>query len=209
MTNYRKQRQLMVEQQLKARDITDLNVLEAMSKIPREEFIPDTKKQNAYADHPLSIGHMQTISQPYIVALMCQLLELKGNEKVLDIGTGSGYEAAVLSYLAKEVITIEVIPKLAQSAQQTLQKLGYDNIKVIVDDGRNGAPDYAPFDAIKSAATSNQVPLAWKRQLKIGGRIVLPLKENSHQNLIRLTKKETEFQKENFGGVAFVPLIEK
>ncbi len=209
MPNFAKQRQLMVEHQLESRDITDQNVLAAMSQVPREKFVPDHQRINAYADHPLPIGHNQTISQPYVVALMCQLLELSGNEKVLDIGTGSGYQAAVLSHLAKEVISIEVIPELAESAEQTLKKLGYNNVTVIIGDGREGAPDYAPFDGITSAAASDQVPRSWKKQLKIGGRIVLPLKDGAFQRLTRLTKTEEGFKKETFGGVAFVPLIEK
>lgn len=209
MPNFRKQRQLMVERQLKSRDITDQNVLEAMSKVPREKFVPQGQKGNAYADYALAISHDQTISQPYVVALMCQLLELEGSEKVLDIGTGSGYQAAVLSQLAKEVISIEVIPELAESAKQTLKKLNYNNIKIITGDGRKGAPEYAPFEGIKSAAASLKIPPAWKEQLKLGGHIVLPLKDILYQKLVRLTKTKQGFEKESFGGVAFVPLVKK
>lgn len=209
MPNFRKQRQLMVAQQLKSRDITDQKVLKAISKVPREKFVPGHQKANAYTDQPLPIGHHQTISQPYIVALMCQLLKLSGNEKVLDIGTGSGYQAAVLSHLAEQIISIEVIPDLAQSARETLKNLDYDNIKVIVADGRRGAPKYSPFDGIISAAASEEVPSAWKEQLKTGGRIILPIKNGPFQKLVRLTKQKTGFKKETFGGVVFVPLIEK
>jgi protein-L-isoaspartate(D-aspartate) O-methyltransferase len=209
MPNFKQKRYQMVEEQLKARDITNQRILKAMEKVPREKFVPDNLQSSAYADHPLSIGYNQTISQPYVVAKMCQLLELNGDEKILDIGTGSGYQTAVLSYLAKQVISIEVIPDLAKSARETLKSLNYNNVKVVIGDGRNGAPDFAPFNAIKSAAASKDVPRAWKEQLKIGGRIVLPLKNGLHQNLVRLTKTETGFKKENFGGVMFVPLVEK
>lgn len=209
MTSVQKQRQQMVNQQLKSRDITDPHVLQVMSKVPREKFVPKQVRSSAYADHPLSIGHNQTISQPYVVALMCQLLELSGNEKILDIGTGSGYQAAVLSHLAKEVISVEVIPELAERAEKTLNELNYKNVKVIVGDGRKGAPDYAPFDGIKSAAASKDIPKTWKEQLKIGGKIVLPLEHDLGQKLIRVTKTKSGFKKEAFGGVMFVPLIKK
>lgn len=206
---FKKKRRQMVEKQLKNRNITDQRVLEAMAKVPRHKFVPKEVKSSAYADHPLSIGHNQTISQPYVVALMCQLLELTGNEKVLDIGAGSGYQSAVLSHLAKKVIAVEVIPELAESAQKKLEKLGYNNVKVIINDGRKGAADHAPFDGIKSAAASKDIPKAWKKQLKIGGRIVLPLKEILGQKLVRITKTESGFEKEDFGGVMFVPLVKR
>ncbi len=207
--NFKKERQQMVKKQLKSRDITDNQVLNAMAKVPRHLFVPKQLREFAYADHPLSIGHNQTISQPYVVGLMCQLLELKGTEKVLDVGTGSGYQAAVLSHLAKEVISIEVIPDLAESARQRLKNIGYENVKVIVGDGSKGAPNYAPFNAIISAAASEDVPQAWKNQLKIGASIVLPLKHNLGQKLVRLTKRPEGFKEESFGSVMFVPLIEK
>ncbi len=207
--NFSEKRRQMVEEQLKARDINDERVLAAMSKVPRHKFVPNSAKAAAYADHPLSIGHNQTISQPYVVALMCQLLELTGNEKVLDIGTGSGYQAAVLSHLAKKVITIEVIPELAESAQKTLKDLNYTNTKVIIGDGRKGAPDYAPYDGIKSAAASEEIPEAWKEQLNQGGKIVMPIKNKLGQTLVRLTKTSSGFKKESLGGVMFVPLVKK
>jgi len=140
---------------------------------------------------------------------MCQLLELTGKEKVLDIGTGSGYQAAVLSHLAKEVVSIEVIAELAKSAQKKLNKLDYNNVKVITGNGRKGVPEYAPFDGIIAAAASKTVPQAWKNQLKIGGKIVLPLKNQLGQNLTRVAKTKSGLEKESFGGVMFVPLVEK
>lgn len=208
MPNFKQKRQ-MVEDQLKARDINDKRVLEAMKKVPREKFVPDNLQSSAYADHPLSIGHNQTISQPYVVAKMCQMLDLSGKEKVLDIGTGSGYQAGVLSHLAKEVISIEVIPDLAKSARETLKDLNYNNVKVVISDGRKGAPDFAPFDAIKSAAASKDVPRAWKEQLKIGGRIVYPEGGGWHQNIVKLIKTDKGFSKKTSLGVVFVPLVKK
>jgi protein-L-isoaspartate(D-aspartate) O-methyltransferase len=209
MTNFKQQRQQMVEVQLKSRDITDQRVLEAMNQIPREKFVPKEIRFSAYADRPLSIGHHQTISQPYVVALMCQLLKLKGTEKILDVGTGSGYQAAVLSRLAKKVITIEVIPDLAKKAKEILGKLNYQNVIVIIGDGRKGSPDHAPFDKIISAAASENIPQAWKNQLKTGGQIVLPMEHGLGQKLVRVTKTNSGFKKESFGGVMFVPLVKK
>ncbi len=207
MPNFKEKRQEMVERQLKARNITDEQVLDAMAEIPRHKFVPPEAQDQAYADHPLSIGHGQTISQPYVVALMCQLLKLTGDEKVLDVGTGSGYQTAVLSHLAEEVIGIELIPELAESAQKTLDELNYSNVKIITGDGRKGAPDYAPFDGIKSAAASKKVPKAWKEQLKIGGRIVYPAGSGWGQNIVRLTKTKKGLSKKTSIGVVFVPLV--
>ncbi len=200
-------RQEMVEKQLKGRDIVDSRVLRAINKVPREEFVPKDFENHVYDDGPLSIGCGQTISQPYIVALMCQMLELKGNEKVLDIGTGSGYQAAVLSLLAKKVISIERIPQLAKSARKTLKRFNYNNIKVIVGDGSQGVFKEAPFDAIVCAAATAKIPQAWKDQLKDGGRIVLPLKKGWIQYLIRITKKNKKFLRQTICPVAFVPLV--
>lgn len=197
----------MVKFQLQGRDIYDERVLKAMSLVPREKFVPSEYQESAYFDGPVPIGFNQTISQPYVVALMCQLLELKGNEKVLDIGTGSGYQAAILSFLAKEVISIERIPQLAKRAESVLKKLGCRNVKVIVGDGNRGFSDEAPFDAIVCAAATRNVPEAWKEQLTDGGRLVFPQETGWAQELVRLTKRGKRFLKENFGGVAFVPLI--
>jgi len=205
--NFAQLRQWMVEEQLLSRDIADPKVIKAMSKVPRQEFVPQNLRRYAYRDSPLLIGFGQTISQPYIVALMCQFLELKGNEKVLDIGTGLGYQAAVLGLLAKKVISIERIRKLAESAKKTLKKLDFNNVKIVIGDGSKGVPDEAPFDAIICAAATSKIPKLWKEQLKEGGRVVLPLEKNLSQYLVRITKKGKQFLRETFCPVAFVPLI--
>jgi len=205
MTNYKKQKQIMVDQHLRGRDITDERVIQAMKKVPREEFVPDKLKSAAYSDHPLPIGQGQTISQPYIVALICQLLELDGSETVLDIGTGSGYQAAVLSHLGREVISLEIVPELAEKAKNTLQKLGYGNITVLEKDGKSGYQPKAPYQAIASAAATEKIPGAWKNQLDVGGILVLPL-EGPVQKLLKVTKKDGELQREVVTYVRFVPL---
>ncbi|MFH1289480.1 MAG: protein-L-isoaspartate(D-aspartate) O-methyltransferase [Patescibacteria group bacterium] len=200
-------RRLMVQEQLKARDITDSRVLKAMAKIPREKFVPRNLRNYAYNDAPLSIGFGQTISQPYIVAKMCQSLELRGDEKVLDVGTGSGYQAAVLAALAGKVISIDRIPELAEMAKKTISKLGYDNIKIIIGDGSKGVLKEAPFDVIVSAAASKSVPQAWKDQLIQKGKIIMPLKKLWGQELIRLVKSEKGFNQKSFGSVVFISLV--
>ena len=200
-------RKLMVQEQLEARDITDSRVLKAMAKIPREKFVPRNLRSYAYDDTPLPIGFGQTISQPYIVAKMCQSLELRGDEKVLDVGTGSGYQAAVLAVLAGKVISVERIPELAEMAKKTISKLGYDNIKIIIGDGSKGVLKEAPFDAIVSAAASKDVPQAWKDQLIQKGKIIMPLKKLWGQELIRLVKSEKRFNQKSFGSVVFISLV--
>jgi protein-L-isoaspartate(D-aspartate) O-methyltransferase len=203
-------REKMVQEQLKARDITDERVLDAMASVPREMFMPEDKWDLAYADHPVPIGHGQTISQPYIVALMSQLLDLDGSEVVLDVGTGCGYQAAVLGKLAKKIVSVEIIEDLAESAKDNLSNCGYDNVQVVVGDGRKGYAEQAPYDGIKSAAATREVPQAWKDQLASGGKIVLPLSSGRWgQELVRLTKAGEDFEKESFGAVAFVPLVSK
>jgi protein-L-isoaspartate(D-aspartate) O-methyltransferase len=204
---FKQRREAMVCSQLQARDITNQQVLAAFKKVPREKFIPASLQDQAYSDNPLPISKNQTISQPYVVAKMCQLLQLTGNEKVLDIGTGSGYQAAILSYLCQEVFTIETIESLAEEAKERLNKLGYTNVTVIQGDGRLGLSSEAPFDAIKSAAASSDIPEAWKEQLAIGGRIVLPLKIINGQKIIRVKKTNSGFEQESFGLVRFVPLV--
>lgn len=205
--DFTKLRQEMVKNQLLSRDIYDKKVISAFQKVPRHEFVLPTQKNLAYQDNPLEIGFGQSISQPYIVAKMCQLLKLTGQEKVLDIGTGSGYEAAILSQLSKKVISIEIIPELAERAEHTLKKLNYDNVTIINQNGRLGYPPESPFDRIKSAAAADKIPPAWKNQLKNGGIIILPQKRNLTQELLRVKKVENKFIKEYFGLVAFVPLI--
>lgn len=196
----------MVEEQLLRRGISDERVLAAMGEVPREKLVPAQFLDHAYDDCPLPIGFGQTISQPYVVALACQLLELKGDEKVLDIGTGSGYAAAVLSRLAAKVISIERVSELAERARQTLVELGYGNVTVISGDGRLGFPAEAPFEAINCAAASGEIPAAWKEQLAEGGRLVLPLQKGLFQDLVRVTKKGGQFFEESWGGVVFVSL---
>lgn len=203
--NFSQLRKKMVLEQLRARGIIDPRVLEVMGKVPREKFVLPENRSQAYWDGPLAIGRGQTISQPYVIALALQLLELKGNEKVLDIGAGSGYEAALLSFLAKEVISVEIIPQLAKRAGRLLRD--YENVRVIIGDGRQGFPEEAPFEAIKAAAAAEKVPPAWKKQLKNGGRIVFPLKKTFGQELVRIIKKNNKFIQESFGSVFYVPLV--
>jgi protein-L-isoaspartate(D-aspartate) O-methyltransferase len=165
-----------IERQLIRRGIGDLRVLDAMERVPREAFVPDELRERAYADRPLPLGHGQTISQPYIVALTCEALELEGEERVLDIGTGSGYGAAVLAELAAEVHTIERIPELAEIARANLAAAGYEAVHVHEGDGALGVPEFAPYDAIAVAAATPDVPRAVWAQLRDGGRIALPLR---------------------------------
>jgi protein-L-isoaspartate(D-aspartate) O-methyltransferase len=200
-------REKMVVEQLVAREITDSRVLKAMGQVPRELFVPTEYQKHAYEDRPLPIGFGQTISQPYIVALMSQMLQVTGKEKVLDIGTGSGYQAAILSLLAKKVISVERIPELAQKAQELLKRLGYDNTEVVIGDGRWGLAAKAPFDGIICAAAAGMVPRFWKKQLKEGGRLVFPQKRLDEQVLVRLIKKGQRFFQKDFGRVIFVPLV--
>jgi protein-L-isoaspartate(D-aspartate) O-methyltransferase len=204
---FEKQRKLMIETQLLSRGITNPRVIGAMKNVPREKFVLPEMKNRAYDDCALPLAYGQTISQPYIVALMCQLLKLRGREKVLDVGTGSGYQAAVLSLLAKKVVSIERIPQLAKSAAERLRRLGYSNVKVVTGDGSKGVVKEAPFDAIVSAAAVSEIPKAWQKQLKDGGRLVFPLKKRLGQQLTRITKKNNRFFQEDFGSVVFVPLV--
>jgi protein-L-isoaspartate(D-aspartate) O-methyltransferase len=173
----------MVAEQLEARDIVDRRVLDVMGHVPREAFIDDDDWKRAYEDMPLQIGYGQTISQPYMVARICEVLALRGDERVLDVGTGSGYHAAVLAELAREVVTIERVPELAQRARESLAAAGYDNVDVRVGDGTLGVPDRAPFDAIAVAAAAPVLPESLYEQLKVGGRIVVPVGGRSNQRL--------------------------
>ena len=207
MADYSDKRRLMVESQLKARDIVDPRVIKAMMEVPRHEFVPLELRDVAYGDFPLPIGEDQTISQPYIVALMTQELELKGDEKVLEVGAGSGYQAAVLSRLAKIVYTIERIPALAMHAQNILKKLCYMNINVIVGDGTVGLKKNAPYDAIIVTAACYKVPDALKQQLKEGGRLVIPVGGQFGQALVKITKTGGEFSERKICDCAFVPLV--
>ena len=181
----------MVERQLRGRGIVDERVLAAMEKVPREDFVPESARRDAYADGALPIGHGQTISQPFMVATICSLLELDGDERVLDVGTGSGYQAAVLAELAREVVTIERLPELAESAQEALARAGYARVDVRVGDGSLGVPERAPYDAIAVAAATPGVPGALYDQLATGGRLVVPRGSRTSQQLVQLVKTES------------------
>ncbi len=201
-------REQMVEHQLKRRGIADRRVLDAMLSVPREEFVPANLRDAAYDDGPLPIGFGQTISQPFTVAFMAEALRLAGWEKALEVGTGSGYAAAVLSRLADSVYTIERFEPLAQQARERLARLGYDNVEVHVGDGSLGLPEYAPFDAILVTAGAAHLPPPYAEQLSEGGRIVIPVGDaETSQNLYRFTRCGDRLTSENLGGFAFVPLV--
>jgi protein-L-isoaspartate(D-aspartate) O-methyltransferase len=202
-------RERMVEEQLVGRGIADQRVLQAFRSVPREQFVSPAQQQAAYDDGPLPIGDGQTISQPYIVALTCQALQLRGHERVLEIGTGSGYAAAVLAMLAKEVFSVERLPELAARASQRLQALGYENVAVLCGDGTLGWPEHAPYDAIAVAAGGPSVPQALLAQLALGGRLVIPVgASESTQVLVRVTRLgHTDYRHEKLSDVRFVPLI--
>lgn len=200
-------RQRMVDGQIAARDVDDERVLDAMRSVPRHVFVPSVSTQEAYADGALPIGRGQTISQPYVVAWMTQQLEIRPGDRVLEVGTGSGYAAAVLGEVADEVWTVERHEDLAERARGVLDELGYDNVTVVVGDGTTGYPDAAPYDAIVVAAAAPAVPDALVAQLAEGGRLVLPVTRGMGQELIRLRKRGDELEREALGGVRFVPLI--
>ena len=199
----------MVASQLAARGIRDPRVLDAMRTVPREAFVPEYLRESAYLDSPLPIGSGQTISQPHVVAFMIEALDLKGGEKVLEIGAGSGYAAAVLGQIAGQVYAIERIRELADRARETLDALGYDNVQVRHGDGTKGWPEQAPFDAIAVAAGAKKVPEPLKHQLKEGGRVIIPVGRNApFQQLKRITRvSQNEYAEEDLIPVRFVPLI--
>ena len=197
----------MVQQQLKARGIKDERVLAAMTRVPREEFVPADERGEAYEDGPLPIGHGQTRSQPYIVAFMTEQLRPKPNDRVLEIGTGSGYQAAILAGLVAEVYSIEIIGPLAKDAQATLQRLGYKNVHVKVGDGYKGWPEAAPFDAIIVTCAPDKVPQPLVDQLKDGGRMVIPVGERFAQQLYLLEKKNGQMKESVILPVRFVPMV--
>ena len=199
-------RKKMIETQIKERGVKDKRVLEAMYKVERHKFVPSQLQYLAYEDCPLPIGEGQTISQPYIVALMTELLELKGNERVLEIGTGSGYQAAILAELAREVYTIEILPGLADKAQKLLKELGCTNIKVKCGDGYLGWPEFAPFDSIIVTCAPRDIPGALIDQLAEGGRMVIPVGEE-YQELKLLEKRENKLEIKDIIPVRFVPMI--
>jgi protein-L-isoaspartate(D-aspartate) O-methyltransferase len=204
---YASPRRDMVERQLRKRHIRSERVLEAMSEIPRHEFVPPESRDSAYEDRPLPIGEGQTISQPYMVASMTQTLELCGVERVLEIGTGSGYQAAVLSRMAAEVFTIESRTALALSARERLARLGYASVHVHAGDGTLGLPDLAPFDAILVAAAAPEIPAPLAAQLAEGGTLVIPIGGSDNQELVRARKRDGQLVLENLYPCRFVPLI--
>lgn len=196
----------MVEEQIKKRGITDRRILTAMEEVPRHKFVEEGLKGVAYQDGPLPIGSDQTISQPYIVALMTQLLDVSDEHKVLEIGTGSGYQAAVLSRLSMSVITVERIAELYKKAKETLRKLGYNNITVVMADGSIGYREYAPYDRIIVTAAAPSVPDELKKQLKESGKMVIPVGNRITQQLVVVKKEAGRTFKEKSIGVRFVPL---
>lgn len=202
---YAERREAMVETQIEVRGVKDSLVLEAMRKVPRHLFVSEGLKEVAYTDGPLPIGEEQTISQPYIVALMTELLDLKGGEKVLEIGTGSGYQAAILAEIAKEVYTIEIICSLAEKSEKRLNEMGYKNITVKCGDGYQGWKEQTPFDGVIVTAAPDHIPQPLVDQLKIGGKLVIPVGD-LFQELLVVTKTEKGIKKESIIPVRFVPM---
>ena len=200
-------RRKMVKEQLVARKIKDKRILNAMEKVPRHLFVEEGLWHQAYGDFPLPIGQGQTISQPYIVALMTEALHLKGDEKVLEIGTGSGYQAAILAELTTQVFSIERISSMASQARKILDELGYANVIIRVSDGTYGWEDEAPFDGIMVTAGAPAIPLTLVGQLKVGGRLVIPVGGEYSQVLLKVVKKEKGYKEEDLGGVRFVKLV--
>lgn len=203
--NTARDRLLMVDQQLRARGIADSRVLEALETVPRHHFVPSNLESRAYDDGPLPIGYDQTISQPYVVAYMTEALALRGDSKVLEIGTGSGYQAAILGEIAREVFTIEIVPELATQARVLLTELGYANIKVRTGDGYRGWPDEAPFDAIVVTAAPDHIPPTLVDQLAVGARLVIPV-GRLQQEMTIVTKAADGAVTETTLPVRFVPM---
>ena len=198
----------MVKNDLASRDITDRAVLEAMGEVPRHEFVPEELEWRAYQDNALPIAEDQTISQPYVVALMTQLAEVGASDRVLEIGTGSGYQAAVLAEIAKKVYTIEIIEPLGVQARATLDRLGYKNIEYRIGDGYAGWPEAAPFDAVLVTAAPPRVPQPLKDQLAVGGKLIIPVGEG-YQSLRVITRTKTGFEERDVASVLFVPMTGK
>lgn len=204
--HYANLRNYMVNEQIISRGVHDERLLDALRRVPRHLFVPEEYAHIAYSDSPLPIGHGQTISQPYIVALMTELLELEGEENVLEVGTGSGYQAALLAYLARQVHTIERHEELAENAEKALMRLGLTNVMVHVGDGSLGLPKYAPYQAIMITAAAPRVPQPLFDQLDEGGRLVLPEGGAGGQMLDRWRQHDGEYKQEHIAPVAFVPL---
>ena len=209
MTTYAWQREEMVRRHLLGRDVHDVRVLEAMRRVPREAFVPEAMRGRAYEDRPLPIEEGQTISQPYVVAVMAAALEIRPTDRVLEVGAGSGYAAAVLGHLAREVFAIEWFESLATNARRRMQELGITNVHVVHGDGAQGLPEHAPFDAILVSAAGPEIPRALLQQLAIGGRLAIPGgggPDDQELLVIRRTGEEV-FERRSLGAVAFVPLL--
>jgi protein-L-isoaspartate(D-aspartate) O-methyltransferase len=207
-TDFGRLREDMVKRQIIARGVQDNKVLSAMRKVPRHLFVPESQILNAYNDVPLPIGENQTISQPYIVAYMTEILRLNTDDKVLEIGTGSGYQAAILAEIVKEVYTVEIIPVLAERAEKVLKSLGYKNIHIKTGDGYKGWAEYAPYDAVIVTAAPNEIPEDIIYQLKEGGKIIIPVGPSSYtQTLILGVKKNGKIEKQDTLPVRFVPMV--
>ncbi len=205
---FMRSRRRMIEKQIIQRGITDKRIIDAISRIPRHLFVEEALQSQAYSDFPLPIGEGQTISQPYIVALMTDAMELKGDESVLEIGTGSGYQAAVLSLLAERVFSVERVSKLASRARKLFDEMGLSNILIKIGDGSLGWPEHSPFDAILVAAASPDIPKALIEQIVIGGRLVIPVGSAFSQELLKIVKKDDKtFVKTKLGQCRFVKLI--
>jgi len=206
-TRYGRDAERMIREQLIPRGIQDSRVLEAMQKVPRDRFVPGRLKAEAYADHPLPVGYDQTISQPYIVALMTEALELTGEESTLELGTGSGYQAAILAELSGTVYTIDRLKPLVDQAKQTLDELGYKNIVYKVGDGTKGWAGHAPYDAIMVTAGAPDLPQPLIDQLAQGGRLIIPVGNRFSQELIKVMRDGDRLRKRSFGGCRFVALM--
>lgn len=207
--DFEKLRRYMVDMQIRRRGIKDKRLLRVMEQIPREKFIPPASRYEAYEDQPVPIGYGQTISQPYMVALMTEALELQPEDRVLEIGTGSGYQTAILARLAKEIYTVERIAELSSSAQRVLAELGIDNVRFKVDDGTLGWPEYAPYDKIIVTAAAPHIPTALLEQLKEGGIMVIPVGPESYQTLYKVIKNKDRIEKIPLVECRFVKLIGK
>ena len=205
--NFELARHDMVARQIRERGVCSVRVLAAMEAVPRHLFVPLERVADAYADEALPVGEGQTISQPYVVAASAEALALEGDERVLEVGAGTGYQAAVLSLLAREVIAVETIPTLAESARERLARLGYSNVRVEEGDGSLGIPSSAPFDAILVSAAAPAVPQPLVDQLADGGRLVIPVGETDHQHLLRIVKEGNHTKEQNLFPCRFVPLV--
>lgn len=206
--DYNEQRERMVENQIAERGITDTRVIRAMKEVERHLFVPEIVRSRAYSDNPLPIGEGQTISQPYIVALMTEYLKLKPDMKVLEIGTGSGYQAAILAEIVSEVYTIEIVESLGTRAKKLLDSLGYDNIQVRIGNGYEGWEEHAPYDAIIVTCAPNNIPEPLKEQLAEGGRMIIPVGGRNIQNLVLNRKKKGRIRQQSVLPVRFVPMID-